>query len=246
MVDDHQLVLEGFLRLLNHAFEVVATANNGGSLLALVPQHHPDVVFLDLTMPGLSGLAVVRMLAPRCTPTRFIALTMHTAVHCVRDAFSAGFHGYLSKGASQEELVEAVWTVLRGEPYVSSELDITADAVREGPGPAMREGSGMLTARQCEVVRLVAAGMSAKQIASNLGITTKTVEFHRGSIARQLGLKSTAAIIRYALAHGLVTTDDWTPQPPKAAGDLWRPAPSGTAPDASLLGKILDQQRQSA
>ena len=204
LADDHRMVLEGLAGLLGPEFEVVATVGDGAGLLDLVAPHRPDAVLFDLTMPGISGLAALRLLAPRYPAIRFIAVTMHTDLHYVREAFMLGAHGYVFKGASPGALITAVWTVMRGGRYVSPELSIDAEALQGDPGPATRDGSGVLTARQREVVVRVAAGMPGKQIASELGISLKTVEFHRASIARQLGLKSTAALTRYALAHGLV------------------------------------------
>lgn len=208
LADDHRMVLEGLAGLLGQEFEVVATADDGEGLLELVAQRRPDAVLFDLMMPGMPGLAALRLLAPRYPAIRFIAVTMHTDLGYVREAFMLGAHGYVFKGASPAALIAAVWTVVRGGRYVSPELGIDAEALHGDPGPATRDGSGLLTARQREVVRRVAAGLPGKQIASELGISLKTVEFHRASIARQLGLKSTAALTRYALAHGLVADND--------------------------------------
>jgi DNA-binding NarL/FixJ family response regulator len=227
LADDHALVLEALVCLLGDEFEVIATVADGGALVALAPHCQPDVILLDLTMPVLSGLEVLRLLVPKLPGTRFLVLTMHTDRGYVREAFAAGAHGYVVKGASPEELVAAVWTVVRGGRVVSPQLGADADALIHEPGPATRDGSGVLTARQREVLRRVAAGMPGKAIAAELGISLKTVEFHKTCISRQLGLKSTAALTRYAIAHGLA---------PPLAGD---PGPlPGVGEDSAVLSVV--------
>lgn len=205
LADDHRLVLEALAVLLAREFEVVAVVDSGEALMGAVSRWQPDAVLCDLTMPGVTGLDALRLLVPRYPGTRFVMLTMHTDLLYVREAFAAGARGYMFKGSSPDELLAAVWTVVRGGRVISPGLGLDVDALGE-PGPATRGGSGVLTERQREVVRRVAQGMGGKQIASELGISIKTVEFHRACIARQLGLKSTAALTRYAIDHGLVGT----------------------------------------
>lgn len=203
LADDHRLVLEALAVLLAREFEVVAAVDSGEALIEAVARWQPDAVLCDLTMPGVTGLDALRVLVPRYPGTHFAVLTMHNDLLYVREAFAAGARGYVVKGSSPEELLTAVWTVVRGGRVISPVLGLDAEALGE-PGPATRGGSGVLTERQREVVRRVAQGMAGKQIASELGISIKTVEFHRACIARQLGLKSTAALTRYAIDHGLV------------------------------------------
>lgn len=203
LADDHTLILEALVGLLGGEFEVVGTASDGGSLVALVPEVQPDLVVLDLTMPVMPGLEVLRKLTPRMPDTRFLVLTMHTDRGYVREAFAAGAHGYLVKGVSPAELSDALWTMLRGGRVVGAELGVSLDALDSDAGPVTRDGSGALTERQQEVLRAVAAGLSCKAIATRLGISVKTVEFHKASISRQLGVKTTAALTRWAIVHGL-------------------------------------------
>jgi DNA-binding NarL/FixJ family response regulator len=224
LADDHTLILEALECLLVGEFEIVGTASDGGALVALVPGCQPEVVILDLTMPVLSGLEVLRALVPTSPNTRFIVLTMHTDRGYVREAFAAGAHGYLMKGASPEELSDAVWAVLRGERVIGAQLGVTAASLVADAGSPTRGGSGALTERQREVLQRVAAGLPCKRIAAELAISVKTVEFHKASISRQLGLKSTAALTRWAIAHGLVAP---------LAGDPPR------APAASLVFPVV-------
>jgi len=202
LADDHTLILEALVCLLGAEFEIVATAAHGRELVALAQEYRPDAVLLDLTMPVLTGLEALRELAPRLPNTRFVVLTMHTDRGYVRQAFAAGAHGYLVKGASPEELSEALWTVLRGERVVGADLGVSLESLDAADGPPTREGSGLLTERQGEVLRRVAAGLPCKRIAAELGISLKTVEFHKASISRQLGLKTIAQLTRWAIAHG--------------------------------------------
>ncbi len=202
LADDHTLILEALVCLLREAFEIVATAADGGELVALAQLHQPDAVLLDLTMPVVSGLDALRTLVPLLPNARFVVLTMHTDRGYVRQAFAAGAHGYVVKGASPEELIDALGTVLRGERVVSADLGVSLESIGAPEGPPTREGSGVLTGRQGEVLRRVAAGLPCKRIAAELGISLKTVEFHKASISRQLGLKTTAQLTRWAISHG--------------------------------------------
>lgn len=218
MVDDHKLVLAGLERMLGEHFEVLAALASGADLLAEIPERQPDVVVLDLSMPGLTGLDLLRLLR-RCAPsTRFLVLTMHADLQYARQAFAAGAHGYMLKSAAPAELVAAVWAVVHGGRVVSPGLEIDAETLAGRAGAVMRAGSGALTARQRRVLREIACGTPCKRIADALGISPKTVEFHRTCIARQLGLRSTAALTRYALDHGMLGPDAAT-DPSNSATD---------------------------
>ena len=230
LADDHTLILEALECLLAGEFEIVGTASDGGALVALVPACQPEVVILDLTMPVLSGLEVLRALVPTSPNTRFLVLTMHTDRAYGREAFAAGAHGYLMKGASPEELSDAVWAVLRGERVIGAQLGVTAAALVADAGLPTRDGSGALTERQREVLQRVAAGLACKRIAAELGISLKTVEFHKASISRQLGLKTTAQLTRWALTHGFA--------PPRAGesdGTLVASASGALSGDSAIL-----------
>jgi DNA-binding NarL/FixJ family response regulator len=209
LADDHALVVEVLVRLLQEACEVVATASDGAAALALALERQPDLLLLDVNMPVLGGIQAIRQLRSRLPRGRFVILSMYTDIGHVREAFAAGAHGYVIKDASPAELVAGVRAVARGEIYVSPQLGLDPAALEGARGiPATREGSGALTSRQLEVLRRVAAGCSGKQIADDLGISLKTVEFHKASISRQLGLRTTAALTRYAVEHGLMAGAD--------------------------------------
>lgn len=202
LADDHTLVLEMLVNFLSRDFTVVGTVANGEALLEAAMRLQPDIVVLEHALPGTDGLTVVRMLKTRLPNTRCVFVTRHADLHHVRDAFAAGARGYVLKDATPEELVAAMLRISRGETYISPRLGLEPGWAP--PSAVTREGSGELTARQMEVLRLVADGFTGKQIASTLNISLKTVESHKACISRQLGLRSTAALTRYAVEHGLL------------------------------------------
>lgn len=202
LADDHTLVLEMLVSFLSRDFTVVGTAQDGDALLAAASRLQPDLVVLEHALPGTDGLTVVRTLRSKLPNTRCVFVTRHADLHHVRDAFTAGARGYVLKDATPQELVSALLQVSRGEMYISPRLGLEPNWA---PSSAVtREGSGELTARQIEVLRLLAEGCTGKQIASALNISLKTVESHKACISRQLGLRSTAALTRYAVEHGLL------------------------------------------
>lgn len=203
LADDHALVREALATILQPDFEIVGIAEDTEALLARARRLRPDVVLLEMQLPGEGGLAAVRALQARQPELRCVFVTGRADLRAVREAFAAGAAAYVLKDATPDELIAAVWSAVRGETHVSPALELDPSSPPE-PGPAMREGSGELTPRQREVLLRVAAGMSCKQVAEDLGISVKTVEFHRTCIARQLGLRTTAALTRYAVAQGLV------------------------------------------
>ena len=202
LADDHTLVLEMLVSFLDHDFDVLGTAQDGGELLEAALRLRPDLVLLEHGLAGMDGLAVARALRVRLPTARCVFVTRHADLHTLRDAFAAGARGYILKDATPQELVDALLRVHGGETYTSPRLGLEPGWTP--PAAVTREGSGELTARQMEVLRLVAEGCTGKQIASELGISLKTVESHKACISRQLGLRSTAALTRYAVQHGLL------------------------------------------
>ena len=200
LADPQALVTEALRTVLSPEFEVLDAVADGEALLASVSQQQPDLVLLELSLPHVDGLDAVRVLRTRAPELRCLFVTQHAALHHVRAAFAAGASGYVLKEATPAELREAVWRISRGDVYVSPKLRVDEAC----PGSVTREGSGALTMRQREVLRRVAEGRTGKQIASELGISLKTVESHKACISRQLGLRSTAALTRHAIELGLV------------------------------------------
>ena len=158
----------------------------------------PDVVLMDISMPGLNGIDAARILKERAPNTKVVAVTMHNSPTYLRECLKAGMAGYVLKQSAASELASAVNTVMRNERYVTPLL---TEQSGEMPEP---EGDRALTARQRQVLRLIAQGCIAKEIAEQLGISVRTAEFHRVSIMQKLGIHSTAQLTRYALEQGIV------------------------------------------
>lgn len=204
LADDHTLFLDGLRKILEPSLELVGTAQDGRELLEAAARLDPDVVLLDISMPVLGGLDAARQLRQAGRRAQIIFVTMHKEPSYVKEAFRAGASGYLLKHAVTSELMTAVSEVLRGNFYLSPLVTkALLGELLSGSGES-GSGRGELTARQREVLRLVAEGNSAKVVAGRLGISQKTVEFHKSSIMRQLGLRSTAELTRYAVSRGLL------------------------------------------
>lgn len=202
LADDHTLLLEGMRQLLEPEFEVIGLCSDGRSLLRSAEQLRPDVVLLDISMPLLNGLDAAMHLRKVLPSIHIVFVTMHADAEYVRAAFRAGGAGYLVKRCAGAELVTAVRQVLRGQTYVSPRIQGSDGGVLD-----VSAGSEdpTLTLRQREVLQLVAEGYTDKEIASLLFVSDKTVEFHKASIRKHLGLRSTAEMVRYAIKHGLTS-----------------------------------------
>ena len=201
LADDHALVVEGLRHLLEGEFELVGTVEDGRALIAAAQQLQPDVILLDISMPGLNGLDAAHQLSQLVPASKLIFVTMHGDPTYVGDAFRADALGYLVKRCAARELVQAIRTVLGGRLYVTPLVATDAQTLGATGARPLRE-LGRLTPRQREVLQLVAEVHSAKEIAAAL---VKTVEFHKARIMAHLTLGTMAELTRYAVAHGLVT-----------------------------------------
>lgn len=210
LADDHTLVRAGIRSLLEGiaGIEVVGEAGDGSAALALAEQQRPHIVLLDIGMPGMSGLEVVPRLAKIDRSIRAVMLSMHKGEEYVLEALRAGAAGYLLKEAAAPELEIAIRTVARGETYLSpavSQRMVDDYVSRAG---AIADALAALTPRQREVLRLVAAGGTSKEIANQLGVSHRTVEVHRLSLMRRINVHDTAGLVRYALRAGLIVSED--------------------------------------
>lgn len=206
VADDHRLVLEGLVGILNRECEVVGTATTGREVVDLAERLNPDIVLLDVAMPLLNGIEAARQIKRSSQNTIVIFVTMQTNRDYVREAFDAGASGYVLKQAAAAELLNAIREVAQGRFYVSPTLSerLIGHTLSTDVNPLKLFSA--LTPRQREVLQLVAEGKSAKEIALNLFISVKTVEFHKKHLMEQLNLKSTAELIRYAVEHGWVAS----------------------------------------
>jgi DNA-binding NarL/FixJ family response regulator len=197
LADDHVLLLDGLKRLLENDFELVATATDGYAAVTAAESLRPDVMLIDIGLPLLNGLEVARQVRRMLPDTKILFVTMQTERIYVEEAFRAGGLGYVLKQAAGSELLHAIRTVLAGERYLSPRIGIQLDNIQAHP--ANRRTVGGLTARQREVLQLVAEGKSMKEIAWIMRISVRTVEFHKQSLFQDLGIRTTAELIRYAL-----------------------------------------------
>ena len=208
IADDHALVRAGIRALLDKvtAVEVVAEAADGFEVLDLIEKHHPDVVLMDIAMPGLGGLEATRRLGQTSPGTHIIILSMHASEEYVSQALHAGAHGYLLKGASLVELEFAIKSVAEDQIYLSP--SISRNLIEEYLHPSGEYRSiDLLTPRQREILQMIAEGKSTKQIALNLNISVKTVDTHRSLLMRRLNVHDVAGLVRYAVKMGLVSLE---------------------------------------
>lgn len=206
LADDHVLVRAGVRALLERmaGVQVVAEASDGAEALRLVARHRPQIVLLDITMPGLNGLEATARIAKEFPQTRVIVFSMHGTKQHVLHAIRAGAAGYLVKEARPEELESAIRAVARGETYLGTAIaGHVVEDVRDriaSTAPVER-----LTSRQREILQLIAeGGRSTKQIAERLGIGVRTVETHRAELMERLDIHDVAGLVRLAIAQGLV------------------------------------------
>ncbi|HEY7899406.1 MAG TPA: response regulator transcription factor [Gemmatimonadaceae bacterium] len=201
VADDHAVVRAGIRHILESmpGVLVVAEAGDGPSALRLAREHRPDVIILDVSMPGGSGLSVLSDLRRDVEGTRILMLSMHDDAEYIAESVRAGTNGYLLKDSAATDLRAAVRAVMAGESFFSPELS------RARVAPIGQQESP-ITKRERQVLVRVAAGGTNKEIAAALGISHRTVETHRESIARKLGISSVAGQTRYVIEHHL--TDD--------------------------------------
>ena len=205
LVDDHPVLRDGLRALFEQepALHVVGEAESGEQLLAQLPTTPCDVVLLDLHMPGLDGLATTRRLHAEFPDVRILILSMVDHERAIGEVLAAGASGYVLKNAGHDEIVAAVRAVAASQRFLCSELGLTMLekllAVTPGPGPQLMSG---LTAREQEILRLVADGLTTAQIAEKLFTSPRTVESHRQNIMEKTGTKNTAALVKAAVSQG--------------------------------------------
>ncbi len=210
IADDHELILEGLCKLLASEYEIVGSVTNGRAVVVEATRLNPDIVVLDIGMPELNGVEATRQIAALLPKAKLIVLTQQLDPSYVQAAFRAGAHAYVSKQSASTELLMAIRTALIGHYYVtplavSKASELLKTSVYD-TNPIDLFGT-VLTPRQREVLQLVAEGKSAKEIATALNISTKTVEFHKNSLMDELGVRTTAELTRYAIMQGILAVD---------------------------------------
>ena len=210
LADDHPIVRQGLKTVLEAEpdFRVIGEAGDGSQAVQLVERLQPQVLVLDLLIPGLSGLEVARQVRQRAPETRVIVLSMHANEAYVLEALRHGAAAYVLKATSSTELVQAVRAVVAGRRYLSrplTERALAAYAQRAEATPDLYE---TLTTREREVLHLAAEGRSNSEIAARLSISPRTVEIHRRHLMRKLGLHSQTDLVRYALRRGIIPLEN--------------------------------------
>ena len=200
LADDHAVVRSALKMLLDgeDGIEVVAEAGDAQSAIRYAGGHRPDVLILDINMPGGSGLSAIPEIRSASPETRIVMLTMQEETSAAREALQAGVLGYILKEAASEELVKAVRLAADGKTYLQPELGARLAAEPESASP------DDLSDRELEVLRLIALGHTNNEIAKNLFLSVRTVESHRAHIQQKLGLTSRSELVRYALDRGLI------------------------------------------
>lgn len=214
LVDDHALVRAGLKALIAGfpGFEVVGEASDGREALMQARALEPDIVVMDIAMPGLNGFDAAARLRRSLPGCAILILSMHAVERYVIEAFQAGASGYVIKDAAPEELELALVEIARGRRYLSSSLPsgLADDRVRPASGrvpPVAPGGAGVLTSRQREILQLIAEGRSTREIGDRLCISIKTVETHRAQLMQRLGIFDVAGLTRHAIRTGLVSPD---------------------------------------
>lgn len=204
LADDHRMVAEGLKVLLSREFDVLEVVEDGRTLVEAAKRLRPEVVVADITMPQLNGIEALALLVKEIPGVNVILLTMHQEVAYARRALEAGARGYVLKHSAPAELITAVHAVLAGRSYVTPILAGKVLQV-EQPGPkSAKDPAEQLTPRQREVLQLLAAGRSAKEIGNLLSISPRTVEFHKYQLMETLQLKHSAELVHFAIKHGIV------------------------------------------
>jgi len=204
LVDDHPVVRQGYRRVLEHQgdFRVVAEAENAANAYLAFKAHTPDIVIMDISMPGASGLEAIRNIRLWNSGTRILVFSMHSEAALVKAAFGAGASGYVTKGSEPAALIKAIRAVMRGEHAISDDIAHALAVESLAPsGSALDE----LGEREIEILRQLAAGATKEQIAANLNLSVKTVQNYHYLIKTKTGMRTDAQLVRLAVESGLTS-----------------------------------------
>jgi DNA-binding NarL/FixJ family response regulator len=209
LADDHTVVRKGLRLLLesNPGFKVVADASDGREAVVLAAQHTPDVIVMDIAMPGLNGIEAARQISQKHPGAAIVFLSMHSDESYVLKALKAGARGYLLKDSAEQDLINAVVAVREGKAFFSPVISrmLAEEYMRQMRGREVEDSYDLLTTREREVLQLLAEGRNNKEVATLLGLSAYTVETHRGNILQKLNLHNQAELILYAVRKGVIS-----------------------------------------
>jgi len=212
LADDHPVVRGGMRNFLDKEadFSVVGEAEDGLQAVQLAESLHPDIIVLDMMMPLLNGLEVLRQLAKRLSNTRIIILSMQSADPYVTQALKEGAAGYVLKDSAPDELVKAIRQVLSGQRYLSPQLNerLINNFIQKADDDTL-DPLASLTDREREVLQMTAEGLTSIEIGEHLSLSPRTIESHRQNIMNKLGIDNHIDLIRFAIKHGILPLDDW-------------------------------------
>lgn len=206
VVDDHQMVREGLIKLLESRgdLSVIGEAADGEEAVEVVLDKRPDVVLMDINMPGISGIEVMRRLGKTGCESKILFLSMHENRRRVDEVLRAGASGYVVKNSASTDLYRAIDAVRAGTSYLSPTITQQLVDALARPTEAGSSGISTLTEREQQVLRLVAEGLSSREIAADLGLSLKTVDSHRSNLMEKLDIHKVSGLVRFAIRAGLV------------------------------------------
>lgn len=204
LADDHVLILEGLRKILEPYHEVVGAVSDGRSLVDAALRLKPDLIILDVSMPLLTGIDAARRIHKSLPRTKLLFLTVHANPAYLREALNAGATGYILKSSTREQILGAVTKALAGQTYISPGIVGEDFDLSRWRGEKGAESPAALTSREKEILRTLAEGRTAKEVGAALGISHKTVAFHRNNVKRKLGVRKTVELIKRAIDEGLI------------------------------------------
>jgi two-component system response regulator NreC len=209
LADDHAIIRRGLRLILQEQpdFEVVGEAGDGKEAVNLTESLTPDVVVLDISMPGMNGIEAARQISSKQPQTALIVLSMHSDEAYVLRALKAGVRGYLLKESPESDFIQAIHCVKEGKAFFSPAVSrlLAEDYVRQSQEKDIEDSFDLLTVREREILQLIAEGRSNKEVAANLNLSVYTVETHRGNIMTKLNLHSIPELVLYAVRKGIIS-----------------------------------------